>query len=51
MEVAAGFLGNVFAGVLFVIVYVFIQWFLAATDITIGYNWRFDGTMDTPRHI
>jgi len=43
--VLAGFLANVFAGVLLVIVYVVIQWFLAATDITIGYNWRFDGTV------
>ena len=51
VEVLAGFLANVSAGVLLVIVYVLIQWFLAATDITIGYNWRFDGTMDAPRNI
>jgi hypothetical protein len=50
-EVAAGFLSNVFAGVLLVVFYVVIQWFLAATDITIGYNWRFDGTLDSPRNI
>jgi hypothetical protein len=39
IEVLASFLANVFAGILLVIVYVLIQWFLAATDITIGYNW------------
>jgi hypothetical protein len=50
-EVATGFLGNVFAGVLLVIVYVLIQWFLAATDISIRYNWRFDGTTDAPRNM
>jgi hypothetical protein len=50
-EVAAGFLGNVFAGVLFVVFYLLIQWFLAATDVTIGYGWRFDGTQDSPRNI
>jgi hypothetical protein len=49
--VLAGFLANVFAGVLLVIVYVVIQWFLAATDITVGYNWRFDGTMNDPRNM
>jgi len=31
--VLVGFLANVFAGVLLVIVYVVIQWFLAATDV------------------
>ena len=43
-EIAAGFLGNVFAGVLFVILYVVIQWFLQVTDITISYGWSFEGT-------
>jgi len=51
VEVLAGFLANVFAGVLLVIGYVLIQWFLAATDITVGYAWRFDGTMDAPRNM
>jgi|HubBroStandDraft_5_1064220.scaffolds.fasta_scaffold155075_2 hypothetical protein len=34
-----------------VIVYVLIQWFLAATDIAIGYDRRFDGTMDALQNI
>jgi hypothetical protein len=51
VEVSAGFLANVFAGGLLVFGYVVIQWFLAATDITIGYAWRFDGTMDAPRKM
>jgi hypothetical protein len=50
-EVAAGFLGNIFAGSLLVIFYVVIQWFLQATDITIGYGWKFDGTKDQPRNL
>jgi hypothetical protein len=50
-EVAAGFLGNVVAGFLLVMLYVLIQWFLQATDITIGYNWRFDGTMQEPHNL
>jgi hypothetical protein len=50
-EVAAGFLANVFAGVLLVICYVVIQWFLQITDITIGYKWRFDGAQDQPRNL
>lgn len=51
LEVAAGFLGNVFAGFLLVALYVTIQWFLQATDISIGYNWRFDGTMQEPYNL
>jgi hypothetical protein len=50
-EVAAGFLANVSAGVLLVILYIIIQWFLAGTDVTIGYSWRFDGTRDSPRNV
>jgi hypothetical protein len=50
-EVAAGFLSNMSAGVLLVIFYVVIQWFLQVTDITIGYNWRFDGTKDNPHNL
>ena len=50
-EVAVGFLGNVFAGMLFVLLYIVIQWFLAGTDITIGYGWRFDGSKENPRNI
>ena len=40
-----------FAGLLFVLLYIVIQWFLAATDIIISYHWRFDGTLDNPRNI
>jgi hypothetical protein len=43
IEVFAGFLANVFAGVLLVILYVVIQWFLQAIDVTVGYNWRWQG--------
>ena len=48
LEVAAGFLSNIAAGVVLVAFYVVIQWFLQITDITIGYNWQFDGTLDSP---
>jgi hypothetical protein len=51
LEVAAGFLGNVLAGFFLVALYVLIQWFLQVTDITIDYNWQFDGTMDNPRNL
>lgn len=50
-EVAVDFLGNVFAGLLLLGGYVVVQWFLAATDIVIGYAWRFDGTMDRPLNL
>ena len=51
LEVAAGFLGNVFAGFLLVALYVAVQWFLQVTDITIGYNWHYDGTMQEPYNL
>jgi hypothetical protein len=35
----AGFVGYVFAGWVFVLIYLAIQWFMQATDITISYNW------------
>ncbi len=47
----ADFLGSVFAGVLLVAIYVVIQWFLAATDVEIGYSWSFHGTMESPSHL
>ena len=50
-EVLASFLANMIAGVLLVMFYVGFQWFLQATDIDIGYNWRFDGTPDDPRNL
>lgn len=42
-EVLAIFLGDVFASALFVFLYVMVQWFLRATDIRIGYNWKWVG--------
>jgi hypothetical protein len=51
MEVAAGFYSNIAAGILLVMFYVAIQWFLQITDITIGYSWKFDGTPDNPRNL
>lgn len=50
-DVAASFLANVFAAALVVMLYIAVQWFLGATDITVGYAWRFDGTMDNPRNL
>jgi hypothetical protein len=50
-EVLAGFLSSAFAGFLFVAMYVLIQWFLAATDITISYAWRFDGNLNAPSNL
>lgn len=47
----SNFLANLLAGVLLVIGYVIVQWFLAVTDIVISYNWRFDGTPDAPRNL
>jgi hypothetical protein len=43
VEVLAGFLANVFAGVLLVMFYLIIQWFLRATDVTVGYSWKWIG--------
>lgn len=51
MEFWPGFLANVAAAALVVILYVAVQWFLAATDITIGYNWRFDGKPGSPTNF
>ena len=47
---AAGFL-NIAAASLVVVLYVVVQRFLGATDITIGYVWRYDGTPDNPRNL
>src|ERR1035437_7693689 len=51
LEVAAGVLSNVFSGIVLVMFYVAIQWFLQVTDITIGYNWKVDGSADNPRNL
>jgi hypothetical protein len=50
-EVATGFVGNVAAGVVLVIFWFATQWFLAATDIVIGYSWRFDGDFRNPHNL
>src|ERR1700693_106737 len=42
-EVLAIFIGDVFASVLLVLLYVMIQWFLRATDVTVSYNWSWKG--------
>src|ERR1035437_3354243 len=42
-EVLAGFLGSLFAGMFFVFWYAFLQWFLQATDVKMGYNWSWNG--------
>jgi len=47
-EVLAIFLGDIFASVLLVFLYVVIQWFLRATDVTVSYNWSWKGTDYSP---
>jgi hypothetical protein len=51
MEFWSGFLANIAAAALAVILYIVVQWFLGVTDITIGYNWRFDGASDNPTNL
>jgi hypothetical protein len=43
-EVFAIFVGDIFASVLIVLFYAMIQWFLRATDVTVGYAWKWEGT-------
>lgn len=47
-EVLAIFIGDVFASVLLIMLYVVVQWFLRATDVTVAYNWSFDGPNFSP---
>lgn len=42
-EVFAIFIGDVFASALLFLLYAMTQWFLRATDITIGYGWHWEG--------
>jgi hypothetical protein len=42
-EVLAIFIGDVLASALLVLFYALIQWFLRATDIIIGYGWKYEG--------
>lgn len=51
MEFWSGFLANITAAALIVILYIVVQCFLGATDITIGYGWRFDGTSGNPTNF
>lgn len=48
LEVVAAFLGYALAGWIFVLFYLALQWFLQATDLTIGYNWSREGTSCHP---
>jgi hypothetical protein len=50
-EVAVDFVGNVPAGFLLLGGYILVQWFLSATNITIAYAWKFDGTMQAAFNI
>jgi hypothetical protein len=43
-EVLVIFLGDIFASVLIVLFYALIQWFLRATDVTVAYGWKWEGT-------
>jgi hypothetical protein len=43
-EVLAIFIGDIFASLLIILFYVLIQWFLRATDIAVGYSWKWEGT-------
>ena len=47
-EVLAIFIGDVFASVLLIVLYVLIQWFLRATDVTVAYNWSFTAPNFSP---
>jgi hypothetical protein len=42
-EVWAIFIGDILASMLIIFFYVIIQWFLRATDVAIGYNWKWEG--------
>ncbi len=51
MEFWSGFLANIAAAALVVILYIVVQWFLGATDIKIGYGWRFDEASGNPTNF
>lgn len=48
-EVLAIFLGDVLASALLVLLYALVQWFLRATDITIGYGWKWERSEFLPK--
>jgi len=47
----SNFLGGVAAAIVVVACYVGIQWFLRITDLTLGYNWIFDGGKDNAHNF
>lgn len=47
-QALAGFISSVLAGMFLVTFYIAIQWFLHATDVKVGYNWRYQGTSFHP---
>lgn len=42
-EVLATFIGGIFVSVVIVVFYAIVQWFLRATDVTVSYNWKWEG--------
>ena len=42
-EVLAIFIGDILASTLIILLYVLIQWFLRATDLRVGYSWKWNG--------
>jgi hypothetical protein len=48
LELMAGFLGYVFVGWVFALLYIALQWFLQATDVTVACNWSREGTSCHP---
>jgi hypothetical protein len=48
VEIATAFLAYVFVGWGFVILYLAIQWFFQATDVTMDYNWKRVGATCNP---
>jgi len=51
LEVLASTLANLISGTILVALYVAIQWYLRATDVTIGYSWRFEGPLSDLRNL
>ena len=47
-EVLAIFIGDIFATIVVIFFYVMIQWFLRATDVRIGYSWKWEGSSFYP---
>lgn len=50
-DVLASTLANLISATILVTLYVAIQWYLRATDVTIGYSWRFEGVLSDPRNL